>query len=78
MSAARARWKRTPIGGRAHRQNTDWHHYTFILMATDLEPKDPALKPGMTRDELAAALGVGTPNSHVKASAGLVTRFKHL
>ena len=29
-------------------------------------------------DELAAALGVGTPNSHVKASAGLVTRFKHL
>src|SRR6201981_246506 len=58
--------------------NTDWHHYTFILMATDLEPKDPALKPGMTRDELAAALGVGTPNSHVKDSAGLVTRFKHL
>src|SRR5215469_1130509 len=58
--------------------NTDWHHYTFILMATDLDPKDPALKPGMTRDELAAALGVGTPNSHVKASAGLVTRFKHL
>ena len=43
-----------------------------------LETKDPALKPGMTRDELAAALGVGTPNSHVKASAGLVTRFKHL
>ena len=58
--------------------NTDWHHYTFILMATDLDPKDPTLKPGMTRDELAAALGVGTPNSHVKASAGLVTRFKHL
>lgn len=56
--------------------NTDWHHYTFILMATDLEPKDPALKPGMTREELAAVLGAG-PNSHVKASAGLVTRFKH-
>ena len=52
--------------------NTDWHHYTFILMATDLDPKDPALKPGMTRDELAAAL-----KDHVKASAGLVTRFKH-
>jgi Raf kinase inhibitor-like YbhB/YbcL family protein len=58
--------------------NTDWHHYTFILIATDLDPKDPALKPGMTRDELAAALGVGTPTSHVKGSAGLVTRFKHL
>lgn len=52
--------------------NTDWHHYTFILMATDLDPKDPALKPGMTRDELAVAL-----KDHVKGSAGLVTRFKH-
>jgi Raf kinase inhibitor-like YbhB/YbcL family protein len=49
--------------------NTDWHHYTFILVATDLDPKDPALKPGMTRDELSAALGVGTPASHVKGSA---------
>jgi hypothetical protein len=57
--------------------NTDWHHYTFILVATDLDPKDPALKPGMTRDELATALGVGTPTNHVKGSAGLVTRFKH-
>jgi Raf kinase inhibitor-like YbhB/YbcL family protein len=57
--------------------NTDWHHYTFTLIATDLDPKDPALKPGMTRDELGAALGVGTPTSHVKGSAGLVTRFKH-
>jgi Raf kinase inhibitor-like YbhB/YbcL family protein len=56
---------------------TDWHHYTFILIATDLDPKDPALKPGMTRDELATALGVGTPTYHVKGSAGLVTRFKH-
>jgi Raf kinase inhibitor-like YbhB/YbcL family protein len=51
--------------------NTDWHHYTFILMATDLDPK--ALQPGLTRDELAAAL-----QNHVKGSAGLVTRFKHL
>lgn len=56
---------------------TDWHHYTFILVATDLDPKDPALKPGMTRDELSAALGVGTQTNHVKGSAGLVTRFKH-
>lgn len=56
--------------------NTDWHHYTFILIATDLDPKDPALKPGMTRDELAGVLGAG-PSSHVKGSAGLVTRFKH-
>src|SRR5215472_8361370 len=52
--------------------NTDWHHYTWTLVATDLDPKDPALKPGMTREELAAAL-----KDHVKGSAGLVTRFKH-
>ena len=51
--------------------NTDWHHYTFVLIATDLDPK--ALQPGLTRDELAAAL-----QGHVKGSAGLVTRFKHL
>ena len=57
--------------------NTDWHHYTFTLVATDLDPKDPALKSGMTREELAVALGAGTPTSHVKGSAGLVTRFKH-
>src|ERR1700704_4592301 len=52
--------------------NTDLHHYTFTLVATDLDPKDPALKPGMTRDELATAL-----KDHVKGTAGLVTRFKH-
>jgi Raf kinase inhibitor-like YbhB/YbcL family protein len=56
---------------------TDWHHYTWTLVATDLDPKDPALKPGMTREELAAVLGVGTPTNHVKGSAGLVTRYKH-
>jgi Raf kinase inhibitor-like YbhB/YbcL family protein len=50
--------------------NTDWHHYTFTLVATDMDPK--ALQPGMTRDELAKAL-----DGHVKGSAGLVTRFKH-
>ena len=50
--------------------NTDWHHYTFTLVATDLDPK--ALEPGMTRDELAKAL-----DGHVKGSAGLVTRFRH-
>ena len=53
---------------------TDWHHYTFVLIATDLDPK--ALAPGLTRDELAKELGAG-PNSHVKGAAGLVTRFKH-
>jgi Raf kinase inhibitor-like YbhB/YbcL family protein len=52
--------------------NTDWHHYTWTLVATDLDPKAPELKPGMTREELATAL-----KDHVKGSAGLVTRFKH-
>jgi len=55
--------------------NTDWHHYTFTLVATDLDPK--ALQPGMTREELTAALAAGTPTSHVKGSAGLIGRFKH-
>ncbi len=50
--------------------NTDWHHYTWTIIATDLDPK--ALQPGMTREELAAAL-----KDHVKGSAGLVTRFRH-
>jgi Raf kinase inhibitor-like YbhB/YbcL family protein len=50
--------------------NTDWHHYTFTLVATDLDPK--SLQPGLTREELATAL-----QNHVKGSAGLVTRFKH-
>lgn len=50
--------------------NTDWHHYTFTLIATDLEPK--AVQPGMTRDELLAAL-----NGHAKGTAGLIGRFRH-
>jgi hypothetical protein len=28
----------------------DWHHYTFTLIATDLDPK--ALEPGLTKDQL--------------------------
>ena len=48
----------------------DWHHYTFTLIATDLDPK--ALQPGMTRDELFAALA-----GHTKTAAGLVVRFRH-
>ena len=50
--------------------NTDWHHYTLTIIATDLDPK--ALQPGMTREELAAAL-----KDHVKGSAGLILRFRH-
>jgi Raf kinase inhibitor-like YbhB/YbcL family protein len=47
---------------------TGLHHYTFTLIATDLEPA--ALKPGLTRDELFAAL-----NGHAKGAAGLIGLF---
>ena len=50
--------------------NVDWHHYTMTLVATDLDPK--VLQPGMTREELTAAL-----KDHVKGSAGLIRRFRH-
>lgn len=49
---------------------TDVHHYTFTLIATDLDPK--ALPPGLTRDELLAKL-----DGHAKGSAGLIGLFKH-
>ena len=48
----------------------DWHHYTFTLIATDLQPQ--ALAPGLTRDELLAAL-----QGHTKGAAGLIGRFRH-
>jgi Raf kinase inhibitor-like YbhB/YbcL family protein len=44
------------------------HHYTFTLMATDLEPA--ALAPGMTRDELLKA-----HDGHVKQATGLIGTF---
>lgn len=47
-----------------------WHHYVFTLIATDLDPK--ALPPGLTRDELFAAL-----KGHAKGAAGLIGRFRH-
>ncbi len=52
----------TPVG--------DWHHYTLILIAADLDPK--ALQSGMARDKLFAAL-----KGHTKGAAGLVLRFTH-
>ena len=48
----------------------DWHHYTFTLIATDLDPK--ALQPGLTRDEVFAAI-----TGHTKGAAGLIGRFTH-
>lgn len=48
----------------------DWHHYTFTLIATDLDLK--ALQPGLTREEVFAAI-----NGHTKGVAGLIGRFTH-
>jgi len=47
---------------------TGMHHYTFTLIATDLEPD--ALPAGLTRDELVAKLA-----GHSKGAAGLVGLF---
>jgi hypothetical protein len=44
------------------------HHYTFTLIATDLEPS--ALKPGLTRPELIKEL-----EGHAKGATGLVGTF---
>jgi Raf kinase inhibitor-like YbhB/YbcL family protein len=51
--------------------NTMPHHYTFVLIATDFDPKE--LPPGLTRDELIAKFG--PPPAHVKGSTGLVGLF---
>ncbi len=46
------------------------HHYTFILVATDLDPK--ALPPGLTRLELLDKL-----NGHAKGASTLIGLFKN-
>ncbi len=44
------------------------HHYTFTLIATDLEPT--ALQPGMTRDEVMKGL-----DGHAKGATGIIGTF---
>jgi hypothetical protein len=51
--------------------NTTPHHYTFVLIAADFDPKD--IPPGLTRDEVIAKFG--PPPTHVKGVAGLVKLF---
>ncbi len=45
-----------------------YHHYTFVLIATDLAPD--ALGSGLTREQLLEAL-----KGHAKAAAGIIGRF---
>src|SRR5213592_3528880 len=50
------------------------HHYTFVVVATDLDPKE--LPPGLTREEFLAKLVPPAPAmSHAKGTAGLVGLF---
>src|SRR5919201_41494 len=49
------------------------HHYTFVVVATDLDPKE--LPPGLTRDEFLAKLVPQGGMSHSKGAAGLVGLF---
>jgi len=46
------------------------HHYTFTLIATDLDPK--ALKEGLTREEVIKEL-----DGHAKSATGLIGTFSH-
>jgi Raf kinase inhibitor-like YbhB/YbcL family protein len=50
------------------------HHYTFVLIATDLEPSE--LPPGLTKEEVTAKLApAGQPPAHTKGVAGIVGLF---
>jgi Raf kinase inhibitor-like YbhB/YbcL family protein len=53
--------------------NVQPHHYTFILVASDFEPKE--LPPGLTRDELLPKIVPQGGASRAKGSAGIVGLF---
>jgi phosphatidylethanolamine-binding protein (PEBP) family uncharacterized protein len=49
-------------------------HYTFVLVATDLDPKE--LPPGLTKDELTAKIAPQGPGPrHDKGTVGIVGLF---
>jgi len=48
--------------------NATPHHYTFVLIATDFDPKE--LPPGLTRDELTAKFGPAP--AHLKGTTGMI------
>jgi len=47
---------------------TGYHHYTFTLIATDLDPK--ALQPGLTREQVLDEI-----KGHTKSATGLIGLF---
>jgi Raf kinase inhibitor-like YbhB/YbcL family protein len=55
--------------------NQTAHHYTFVLIATDIDPGEMQ-QPGMTREEVIAKFApLGSPPAHTKGVAGLVGLF---
>jgi hypothetical protein len=51
------------------------HHYTFVLIATDIDPADMK-QPGMTREDVIAKFApLGQPPAHTKGVAGIVGLF---
>jgi Raf kinase inhibitor-like YbhB/YbcL family protein len=50
------------------------HHYTFVVVATDLDPKE--LPPGLTREEFVAKLTEGG-KTHGLAAVAIVGLFQH-
>jgi len=62
------------FGGPCAPPNTSPHHFVFVLIATDFDPKD--LPPGLTRDEVFAKLiSTGQPPAHTKGTTSLVGLF---
>jgi Raf kinase inhibitor-like YbhB/YbcL family protein len=54
--------------------NTTPHHYTFVLIGTDFDPKE--LPPGLTKDQVTDKIAPNNgPPVHAKGSAGLVGLF---
>jgi Raf kinase inhibitor-like YbhB/YbcL family protein len=50
------------------------HHYTFVLIATDFDPKD--MPPGLSHDDVTAKLAPpGQQPAHTKGTTGLVGLF---
>jgi Raf kinase inhibitor-like YbhB/YbcL family protein len=54
--------------------NSKPRHYTFVLIATDLEPT--ALPPGLTKEELTARIVPPGPTRHDKGTVGIVGLFQ--
>jgi Raf kinase inhibitor-like YbhB/YbcL family protein len=51
--------------------NATPHHYTFVLIATDFDPKE--LPPGLAREQVIEKFG--PPPAHVKGVTGMVGLF---